>query len=120
MTMTELVTPPLPQGVLRQAVDSLYAEIDRLGKPAPSWSLSRIRNERRLRQQDVAESMGISQAKVSQLERTASLSTDEIARFVRACGATLEMGVRLADGRLVPISVRPYGTRPVGLRTAGS
>jgi DNA-binding XRE family transcriptional regulator len=120
MTITELVTSPLPQGVLRQAVDSLYAEIDRLSKPAPSWSLSRIRNERRLRQQDVAKSMGISQPKVSQLERTASVSIGELARFARACGATLEMGVRLSDGRLVPINVRLHGTLPVGLLTAGS
>lgn len=52
--------------------------------------------------------------------RGALLSINELAGFVRACGATLEMGVRLADGRLEPINVRLYSTLPVGFLTAWS
>jgi transcriptional regulator with XRE-family HTH domain len=82
-------------------VDQVFDALDQARSPRRA-PLSEIR---RLRQQDIAEQMGITQPAVSQLERRRRVDEPTLRSYVEACGATLEVAARLPDGRLIPLAV---------------
>lgn len=95
-----------PSEDLHSAIDQVYAEVARLQQPPPPRKLSALR---RLRQLDIARRMRISQPAVSQLERQHTIDERTLRAYAEACGATLELVARTADGQLVPLAVEVHG-----------
>jgi transcriptional regulator with XRE-family HTH domain len=95
---------------LHSAIDQLYAEVARLQQPPQAQPLRALR---RLRQLDVAKRMRISQSAVSQLEYLAAIDERTLRAYAEACGGTLELVARSADGQLVPLAVEVYWTSGV-------
>ena len=64
-----------------------------------SWLLSYLREERGLSQKEVAERLGVSRGRVSQLEPSAglSMSLESLARYAQALGLSLRL--EFADER---------------------
>lgn len=64
-----------------------------------SWLLSYLREERGLSQKEVAERLGVSRGRVSQLETSAglSMSLESLARYAQALGLSLRL--EFADER---------------------
>jgi len=67
-------------------------------------ALAEIRERRGLRQTDVAEVLGASQARVSQLENQRDLYLSTLKFYVEALGGELEIAAVFGDER-IPISV---------------
>lgn len=63
-----------------------------------AWQLAQRRKGVALTQQEVAERMGITKARVSQIERGEVSSVDVVARYVEAIGGQLELIARFPSG----------------------
>jgi transcriptional regulator with XRE-family HTH domain len=72
----------------------------RLPAEARAWRLVEMRQERGYTQQQVAERMGVSKGRVSQIESGQVSGTDVVARYVEAIGGSLMMVAVFADGEL--------------------
>ncbi|MFB4195928.1 helix-turn-helix domain-containing protein [Streptomyces carpaticus] len=72
----------------------------RLVVEARAWRLVEMRQERGLTQQQVAERMGVSAGRVSQIESGQVSGNEVIARYVRALGGNLIMVAVFDDGEL--------------------
>jgi DNA-binding XRE family transcriptional regulator len=59
--------------------------------------LGEIRRERGLTQADVAEIMGVSKGRVSQIERGEVFTVDVVARYVAVLGGTLKLTADFGD-----------------------
>ena len=74
-------------------------------------SLRTMRKSRRMTQAEVGQKMGISQSRVSRIEREGPATLDVAFRFAKACGSTVE----IRHGRMVvnPTSANQllYGRR---------
>jgi len=62
--------------------------------------LEELRAARELTQQQLAETLGTSQAAVSKLERRADMYVSTLAHFVKAMGGTLEIRAIFPDGEV--------------------
>lgn len=67
---------------------------------ARAWRLVEMRQERGLTQQQVADRMGVSAGRVSQIESGQVSGSEVIARYVRALGGNLIMVAVFDDGEL--------------------
>jgi predicted XRE-type DNA-binding protein len=67
--------------------------------------LGEIREHRSLSQNDVAEVLGASQARVSQLESQSDLYLSTLKRYIEALGGELEVAA-VFDGERIEIGVR--------------
>jgi DNA-binding XRE family transcriptional regulator len=67
---------------------------------ARGWRLAELRRRREMTQEQVASRMGVSVARVSQIE-AGSVSTQEVmARYIEALGGTLKMIADFGDEQL--------------------
>jgi len=77
-----------------------WSEI-RTGAPGenrePLRTLSELRHESGLSQQDMAEELGVSQVSVSKIERQDDLRVSTLMRYLDALGANLELRVVFPD-----------------------
>ncbi|MGW7067497.1 helix-turn-helix domain-containing protein [Streptomyces sp. NPDC054855] len=67
---------------------------------ARAWRLVEMRQERGYTQTQVAERMGVSKGRVSQIESGQVSGTDVMARYVEALGGNLVMVAVFGDGEL--------------------
>ncbi|MEV8016797.1 helix-turn-helix transcriptional regulator [Streptomyces sp. NPDC086554] len=67
---------------------------------ARAWRLAEMRQERGCTQAQVAERMGVSKGRVSQIESGQVSGTDVVARYVEALGGSLVMVAVFGDGEL--------------------
>ncbi|MFC3576793.1 helix-turn-helix domain-containing protein [Streptomyces yaanensis] len=67
---------------------------------ARAWRLVEMRQERGFTQAQVAERMGVSKGRVSQIESGQVSGTDVMARYIEALGGSLVMVAVFADGEL--------------------
>ncbi|TDC77449.1 helix-turn-helix domain-containing protein [Streptomyces hainanensis] len=72
----------------------------RLIVEARAWRLAEMRRERGLTQGEVADRMGVSTGRVSQIENGQVSGNDVITRYVRALGGDLVMVAVFDDGEL--------------------
>ncbi|MGW7294331.1 helix-turn-helix domain-containing protein [Streptomyces xiamenensis] len=70
----------------------------RLMAEARAWRLVEMRQERGLTQQQVADRMGVSAGRISQIESGQVSGSEVIARYVRALGGDLIMVAVFDDG----------------------
>jgi DNA-binding XRE family transcriptional regulator len=66
--------------------------------------LAEIRRSRRLTQQDVAERMGVTKGRVSQIEQGKVSGQDVLARYAAALGGRLHQSIYFDDGDIAAIA----------------
>jgi DNA-binding XRE family transcriptional regulator len=66
--------------------------------------LAEVRRARGLTQQQVAERMGVTKGRVSQIEQGRISGQDVLARFAEALGGTLHQAIYFADGDIAAIA----------------
>jgi len=74
--------------------------------------LYELRAARRLTQQQLAQSLGLSQAAVSQMERRTDLYLSTLENFVEAMGGHLEIYAVFGDGKIKLTSAPEDDVRP--------
>jgi DNA-binding XRE family transcriptional regulator len=80
--------------------DAFEAAVDAMLDEARGWRLAELRKRREMTQEQVASRMGISVARVSQIE-SGSVSTQEVlARYIEALGGTLKLIADFGDEQL--------------------
>ncbi|MEW2492184.1 helix-turn-helix domain-containing protein [Streptomyces nodosus] len=72
----------------------------RMVAEARAWRLVEMRRERGFTQAQVAERMGVSKGRVSQIESGQVSGTEVVARYVEALGGSLVMVAVFGDGEL--------------------
>ncbi|GAA2474435.1 MULTISPECIES: helix-turn-helix domain-containing protein [Actinomycetes] len=80
--------------------EAFFAGAERLLAQARAWRLVEMRQERGFTQTQVAERMGVSKGRVSQIESGQVSGTEVVARYVEALGGSLVMVAVFADGEL--------------------
>ncbi|EGG49341.1 MULTISPECIES: helix-turn-helix domain-containing protein [Streptomyces] len=73
---------------------------ERLLAAARAWRLAEMRQERGYTQAQVAERMGVSKGRVSQIESGQVSGTEVVTRYVEALGGNLMLVAVFADGDL--------------------
>jgi DNA-binding XRE family transcriptional regulator len=81
----------------REAFD---AEVGRMLDEARGWRLGDMRKRRGLTQEQVAERMGVSTSRVSQIEAGDVSTQDVLTRYVAALGGTLKLIADFGDEQL--------------------
>jgi DNA-binding XRE family transcriptional regulator len=80
--------------------EAFDAEVSVMLDEARGWRLAELRRRREMTQEQVASRMGVSVARVSQIE-AGSVSTQEVlARYIEALGGTLKMIADFGDEQL--------------------
>ena len=67
---------------------------------ARGWRLAELRKRREMTQEQVASRMGISVARISQIEAGAVSTQDVLARYIAALGGTLKLIADFGDEQL--------------------
>jgi DNA-binding XRE family transcriptional regulator len=80
--------------------DAFVEGAQRMLAEARAWRLVDMRQERGFTQAQVAERMGVSKGRVSQIENGQVSGTDVVARYVEALGGSLVMVAVFGDGEL--------------------
>jgi len=80
--------------------EAFDAEVGTMLDEARGWRLAELRRRREMTQDQVASRMGVSVARVSQIE-AGSVSTQEVlARYIAALGGTLKLIADFGDEQL--------------------
>jgi len=80
------------------------------------WKLAELRRRQGLSQPQLAERMGVTKARVSQIERGDVSTQDVVARYVEALGGRLQQTVHFPGGDVVVIArtvLAPTAAAPV-------
>lgn len=80
--------------------EAFAAAVSEMLDNARGWRLAEMRKRRGLTQEQVAQRMGISVARVSQIESGDVSTQDVLNRFVRALGGTLKLIADFGDEQL--------------------
>ncbi|MFJ2826684.1 helix-turn-helix domain-containing protein [Streptomyces sp. NPDC087263] len=80
--------------------DAFLEGAQRMLTEAQAWRLVDMRQERGFTQAQVAERMGVSKGRVSQIESGQVSGTDVVARYVEALGGNLVLVAVFGDGEL--------------------
>ncbi|MGW3941512.1 helix-turn-helix domain-containing protein [Streptomyces phaeochromogenes] len=80
--------------------DAFLEGAQRMLAEARAWRLVDMRQERGFTQAQVAERMGVSKGRISQIESGQVSGTDVMARYVEALGGSLVMVAVFDDGEL--------------------
>ena len=80
--------------------DALDAAVTAMLDDARGWRLAEMRKRRGLTQEQVAARMGVSVARVSQIERGDVSTQDVLGRYVSALGGTLKLIADFGDEQL--------------------
>jgi DNA-binding XRE family transcriptional regulator len=76
------------------------AAVEQMLDQARGWRLAELRQRRTLTQAQVADRMGVSTARVSQIESGGVSTQDVLQRYVEALGGTLKLIVDFGDEQL--------------------
>ena len=91
---------------LERAVDTaggervFEAEVDEMLDRARGWRLAELRKRREMTQEQVASRMGVSVARVSQIEAGNVATQEVLARYIAALGGTLKLIADFGDEQL--------------------
>ncbi|NMO54357.1 helix-turn-helix transcriptional regulator [Actinoplanes sp. TBRC 11911] len=80
--------------------DAFDAGVGEMLDHARGWRLAELRRRREMTQEQVARRMGISVARVSQIEAGDVSTQDVLARYVAALGGTLKLIADFGDEQL--------------------
>ncbi|PXX64073.1 helix-turn-helix protein [Nocardia tenerifensis] len=80
--------------------DAFEEGVERLEARARGWRLAELRKHRGLNQKQVAEQMGVSVARVSQIEQGEVSTRDVLDRYVSALGGVLKLVADFGDEQL--------------------
>ena len=80
--------------------EAFSAAVSKMLDDARGWRLAEMRKRRGLTQEQVAQRMGISVARVSQIESGDVSTQDVLNRFVAALGGTLKLIADFGDEQL--------------------
>ena len=80
--------------------EAFEAGVGRMLDEARGWRLAELRRRREMTQEQVAVRMGISVARVSQIEAGDVSTQDVLARYVAALGGTLKLIADFGDEQL--------------------
>jgi DNA-binding XRE family transcriptional regulator len=75
-------------------------EVRQLGEEAQGWRLTEMRQRRGLTQAQVADRMGVSVARISQIEKGDVSTREVLDRYVAALGGTLKLIADFGDEQL--------------------
>ncbi|MBB6174063.1 DNA-binding transcriptional regulator YiaG [Nocardiopsis mwathae] len=81
-------------------VDEFESGVRRLQEEAQGWRLAEMRRRRHLTQAQVAQRMGVSVARVSQIEQGDVSTRESLDRYVTALGGTLKLVADFGDEQL--------------------
>ncbi|WP_197686474.1 helix-turn-helix domain-containing protein [Actinoplanes derwentensis] len=81
-------------------VEKFEAGVERILDEARGWRLVELRKRREMTQEQVAERMGVSVARVSQIEAGSVSTQDVLARYISALGGTLKLIADFGDEQL--------------------
>jgi DNA-binding XRE family transcriptional regulator len=84
--------------------DAVRAGKDELLAPVRGRRLAEIRRGRGLTQRDVAERMGVSKGRISQIEQGKVAGNDVLARYAAALGGRLHQSIYFDDGDIAAIA----------------
>jgi DNA-binding XRE family transcriptional regulator len=91
---------------LRRAVDTAGGQaafdsaVGEMLDQARGWRLAELRKRREMTQEQVADRMGISVSRVSQIENGDVSTQDVLARYIAALGGTLKLVADFGDEQL--------------------
>ncbi len=74
-----------------------------------AMGLAMIRQAAQLTQQDIADSLGVSQVAIQKTEQRADMLLSTLRRYLLAAGADLEITVRWPDGRHAELTLEQIG-----------
>ncbi|WP_430781010.1 helix-turn-helix domain-containing protein [Actinoplanes sp. G11-F43] len=74
--------------------------VERILNEARGWRLAELRKRRGMTQEQVAERMGVSIARVSQIEAGSVSTQDVLARYIAALGGTLLLVADFGDEQM--------------------
>ncbi|MEU4155580.1 helix-turn-helix transcriptional regulator [Actinoplanes sp. NPDC026670] len=74
--------------------------VEQMLDEARGWRLVELRKRREMTQEQVAERMGVSVARVSQIEAGAVSTQEVLARYIAALGGTLKLIADFGDEQL--------------------
>lgn len=94
---TEYVARAGGEEAVREGKEELLAEVT-------GRRLAELRRARGLTQQDVADRMGVTKGRVSQIERGHVSGQDVLARFAAALGGRLHQAIYFDDGDIAAIA----------------
>jgi len=80
--------------------DSFDHAVDRMLDEARGWRLAELRKRRSMTQEQVASRMGVSVARVSQIEAGAVSTQEVLGRYIAALGGTLKLIADFGDEQL--------------------
>ncbi len=94
-------TPHLGRAVeTAGGVQAFEAAIGGMLDEARGWRLAELRKRREMTQEQVALRMGVSVARVSQIEAGSVATQDVLARYIAALGGTLKLIADFGDEQL--------------------
>lgn len=80
--------------------DKFEGAVEQMLDEARGWRLVELRKRREMTQEQVAERMGVSVARVSQIESGAVSTQEVLARYIAALGGTLKLIADFGDEQL--------------------
>jgi DNA-binding XRE family transcriptional regulator len=81
-------------------LEKFEGAVEQMLDEARGWRLAELRKRREMTQEQVADRMGISVARVSQIESGAVSTQEVLARYIAALGGTLKMIADFGDEQL--------------------
>lgn len=84
--------------------DAVRAGKEELLAPVRGHRLAEIRRGRGLTQRDVADRMGVSKGRISQIERGKVAGNDVLVRYAAALGGRLHQSIYFDDGDIAAIA----------------
>jgi DNA-binding XRE family transcriptional regulator len=90
--ISDLLDPIMADPERRARIEAIKRAMDDV------IALSKLRAERGLTQQEVAETLGVSQANISQIERREDLYLSTLREYVAAIGGELEVRAIFPEG----------------------
>jgi DNA-binding XRE family transcriptional regulator len=80
--------------------DAFDAAVDGMLDHARGWRLAELRKRREMTQEQVANRMGVSVARISQIENGDVSTQDVLSRYITALGGTLKLIADFGDEQL--------------------
>lgn len=80
--------------------EAFHEGVERMLNEARGWRLVELRKRRGMTQEQVAEGMGVSVARVSQIEAGSVSTQDVLSRYISALGGTLRLVADFGDEQM--------------------
>lgn len=80
--------------------DAFDAAVGQMLNEARGWRLAELRKRRKMTQDQVARRMGVTVARISQIENGDLSTQDVLARYIAALGGTLKLVADFGDEQL--------------------